>query len=66
MSAYLTMNYVDTALLAHIADLYARISTLLEHADKAEKYTAYASRVREAFSEEYVTEDCRLGIISSR
>lgn len=61
MSAYLTMNYTDTALLAHIADLYAQISELLGYADNANKYAAYASRVREAFNEEYVTKDCRLG-----
>lgn len=61
MSAYLTMNYADTALLANIADLYVKISKLLGENENARKYSAYAQRVREAFAEEYVTEDGRLG-----
>ncbi len=61
MSAYLTMNYSSTALLAHIADLYAKISNILGYNENAKKAAAYAKRVREAFVEEYVTEDVRLG-----
>ncbi|MDO4648805.1 MAG: family 78 glycoside hydrolase catalytic domain [Eubacteriales bacterium] len=61
MSAYLTMNYADTALLAHISDLYAKISRLLGHTDNAEIYEAYGKRVREAFAEEYVTSEGKLG-----
>ena len=60
-SAFLTMNYADTSLLAYIADLYADISGILGVSDKAEKYKNYAKRVREAFVEEYVTENYRLG-----
>ena len=60
-SAFLTMNYADTSLLAHISDLYAQISELLGHTENADKYKAYSKRVREAFAEEYVTEDYRLG-----
>ncbi|MCD7807483.1 MAG: glycoside hydrolase family 78 protein [Lachnospiraceae bacterium] len=61
MSAFLTMNYADTALLAHIADLYAEISEVLGYPENAGKYQAYAKRVREAFEEEYVTPDLKLG-----
>ncbi len=60
-SAFLTMNYADTSLLAHIADLYAEISEILGYFDNAKKYHQYANRVREAFTEEYVTKDQRLG-----
>ncbi len=61
MSAYLTMNYADTALLANIADLYAQVSELLGYEENANEYRAYAKRVREAFAEEYVTEEFKLG-----
>lgn len=61
MSAFLTMNYADTALLAYISDLYANISRILGYTENAEKYEAYAKRIREAFAEEYITEDHRLG-----
>ncbi|HAL74420.1 MAG TPA: hypothetical protein DCM45_04910, partial [Clostridiales bacterium] len=60
-SAFLTMNYVGTSLLAHIADLYGEISEILEYHENAIKYQQYANRVREAFAEEYVTKDQRLG-----
>lgn len=60
-SAFLTMNYADTSLLAHISDLFAHISDLLGHTENAEKYKAYSKRVREAFTEELVTSDHRLG-----
>lgn len=60
-SAFLTMNYADTSLLAHISDLYTRISELLGYEENAEKYKAYSKRVREAFEEEYVTEEQKLG-----
>lgn len=60
-SSFLTMNYVDTSLLAADADLYAKISERLGHHDQAEEYRSYADRVREAFYEEYVREDGRLG-----
>lgn len=55
-SAFLTMNYVDTALLAADADLFAEASELLGYMEKAEEYHRYAKRVREAFYEEYVDE----------
>lgn len=60
-SAFLTMNYADTSLLAYISDLYAGISRLLGYGDNASKYESFSRRVREAFEEEYVTEDNRLG-----
>ncbi|MGF7018059.1 alpha-L-rhamnosidase [Lachnospiraceae bacterium PF1-21] len=60
-SAFLTMNYADTSLLAHISDLYAQISELLGYESNAVKYRAYSKRVREAFEEEYVTKEQRLG-----
>ena len=59
-SSFLTMNYVDTALLAEDADLFARVSGLLGYQDRAEEYHAYAGRVREAFYEEYVEADGKL------
>ncbi len=55
-SAFLTMNYVDTTLLAADADMFAEVSELLGYQEKAEKSRAYAGRVREAFYEEYVEE----------
>ncbi len=55
-SAFLTMNYVDTALLAANADMFAEVSELLGYQEKAEESRAYAERVREAFYEEYVEE----------
>lgn len=61
MSAFLTMNYSDTSILAGICDLYAEISEILGEKKAAESTRAYAKRVREAFTEEYVTEDHRLG-----
>lgn len=59
-SAFLTMNYVDTALLAADADLFAEVSGLLGYTEKAEEYRRYAKRVREAFYEEYVDETGRI------
>lgn len=59
-SSFLTMNYVDTALLAADADLFAGVSELLGHSDKAEDFRAYAKRVREAFFEEYVDENGKI------
>lgn len=56
-SAFLTMNYVDTALLAADADMFAEVSELLGFSDKAKQSRAYAQRVREAFYEEYVGAD---------
>lgn len=55
-SSFLTMNYVDTALLAADADMFAEVSELLGYQEKAEESRAYAGRVREAFYEEYVEE----------
>lgn len=60
-SAFLTMNYVGSSLLAADADMYAEISELLGHKKNAKKYWAYAARVRQAFEEEYVSPDGRLG-----
>ncbi len=60
-SSFLTMNYVDTALLTSDADLFAEVSGLLGEKEKAQKYRSYAARVREAFYEEYVDENGRLG-----
>ncbi|HEM5310007.1 TPA: family 78 glycoside hydrolase catalytic domain [Streptococcus suis] len=59
-SAYLTMNYVGTSLVAYDAELFAEICTLLGKNDLAAKYTAYAKRVKEAYNEELVEND-RLG-----
>lgn len=59
-SSFLTMNYVDTALLAADADLFAEASELLGHHERAEQSRAYAERVREAFSEEYVEADGKI------
>lgn len=55
-SSFLTMNYVDTALLAADADMFAEVSELLGYIEKAEEFREYARRVREAFYEEYVEE----------
>ncbi|HJA67900.1 MAG TPA: glycoside hydrolase family 78 protein [Candidatus Mediterraneibacter cottocaccae] len=55
-SSFLTMNCVDTALLAADADMYADVSELLGHKDTAEEYRTYAGRVRQAFYEEFVCE----------
>lgn len=60
-TAFLTMNYVGTSLLAAAADLYVKISEKLGHLDKAEEYRSYANRVREAYDEEYVNGDGKLG-----
>lgn len=60
-SAFLTMNYVGSSLLAADADMYAEISEMLGEQENAEKYRAYAKRVRQAFEEEYVSEDGHLG-----
>lgn len=61
MSAFLTMNYADTSLLAYLADLYTEISEVLGQKENARESRAYAKRVREAFTEEFVTADRRLG-----
>lgn len=59
-SAFLTMHCVGSSLLAADADMYAEVSDLLSHTENAEKYRAYAKRVRQAFEEEYVSADGRL------
>lgn len=59
-SSFLTMNYVDTALLAADADMFAGVSELLGYREKAEESRAYAKRVREAFYEEYVGADGKI------
>lgn len=59
-SSFLTMNYVDTALLTADADMFAQVSELLGEQKKAEEARAYAKRVREAFFEEYVEADGRI------
>lgn len=60
-SAFLTMNYVGSSLLAADADMYAEVSELVGNFENAQKYRAYAKRVRQAFEEEYVSEDGQLG-----
>lgn len=60
-SAFLTMNYVGSSLLAADADMYAEVSDLLDYPENAAKYRAYAQRVRQAFEEEYVSSDGHLG-----
>ena len=59
-SSFLTMNVVDTALLAADADLFAETLEILGETEKAEDYKAYAQRVRKAFCEELCTEDGKL------
>lgn len=59
-SSFLTMNVVDTALLAADADLFAEVLDLLDEPEKAEEYRIYAKRVRRAFLEELCTEDEKL------
>lgn len=60
-SAFLTMNYVGSSLLAADSDLYAAVSEILGYSENAEKYRNYAKRVRVAFEEEYVSPDGHLG-----
>lgn len=60
-SAFLTMNYVGTSLLAGNADLMAEIGQILGKTKEAEHYQVYAHRVREAFQEEYIDEQGLLG-----
>lgn len=60
-SAFLTMNYVGSSLLAADADMYAEVSELVGNFENAKKYRTYAKRVRQAFEEEYVSEDGQLG-----
>lgn len=59
-SSFLTMNVVDTALLAANADMLSEISIILDKQEKAEEYRRYAKRVREAFYEELCDENDRL------
>lgn len=59
-SSFLTMNVVDTAILAADADLMADISMILGKEEKASEYKRYAKRVREAFQEELCGDEGRL------
>lgn len=59
-SSFLTMNYVDTALLAAAADMFAEASGALGNLEKEKEYREYAARVREAFDEEYVDQAGRI------
>ena len=59
-SSFLTMNVVDTALLAAKADMLSEISIILDKQEKAEEYRRYAKRVRKAFYEELCDENGRL------
>ena len=59
-SSFLTMNVVDTALLAADADMLSEISGILNRPEKAEEYKKYAERVREAFYEELCEENGKL------
>ena len=56
-SSFLTMQTVDTALLAADADMLSEVSELLGRSEKAEAYRRYAARVREAFYEELCDEN---------
>ena len=67
-SSFLTMQYVDSAILAGMAELLAEISRLLnqkqekkEYEENAAYYQHYADRAREAFYEEFCDENGRLG-----
>lgn len=60
-SSFLTMNYVGTSLLVANAELYSQISKILGYEKVSEEYKKYAQRVREAFYEEYVDKNGRLG-----
>ena len=55
-SSFMTMTTVCTALLAHSADLYARIAGILGDAAEEKEYKQYAERVRIAFEEELCDE----------
>lgn len=59
-SSFLTMNVVDTALLAADADMLAEVLEILGEEEKAEEYRTYGQRVRRAFREELCTEDGKL------
>ena len=59
-SSFLTMNVVDTALLAADADMLAEVLGLLGESEKAKEYRDYARKVRRAFCEELCTEDGKL------
>ncbi len=59
-SSFLTMNTVDTILLAADAWLMAEISETLGETEKATVYRSYSDRVREAFREELCAEDGHL------
>ncbi|EOS37525.1 hypothetical protein C808_03504 [Lachnospiraceae bacterium M18-1] len=59
-SAFLTMQTVDTTLLAADADMLSKVSELLGKTEKAEAYRRYAARVREAFYEELCDENGKL------
>ena len=61
-SAFLTMNYADTSLLAADADRYAEVSELLGYSENAEKYREYGRKVRRAFEESmYLPKDAWSG-----
>lgn len=67
-SSFLTMQYVDSAILAGMAELLAQISNLLdeenpgaEYEQNAAYYQNYADRVRDAFYEEFCDENGKLG-----
>lgn len=59
-SAFLTMNVVDTALLAANADRLAEVLEMSGESEKAGEYRDYAARVRKAFYEELCTPDGKL------
>lgn len=54
-SSFLTMNVVDTALLAANADMLSEVLLLLGETEYAREYSDYAKRVRTAFYEELCT-----------
>lgn len=59
-SSFLTMNVVDTTLLAADADMLTEISEILNKPEKTDAYRRYANRVREAFWEELCDENGKL------
>ena len=68
MSSFLTMKYVDSAILAGMSELLAEVSALLDEKDgratcqeNAVYYRNYANRVRAAFYEEFCDADGKLG-----
>lgn len=56
-SAYLTKDLVSTSLYANSADIFSHICSILGYSEKAHKYQGLAERIRQAYEEEYISED---------